>query len=73
MTGYSASVNFDLERTGTHPEFGAVTLEQLLAPWVVHDLGQIAQIVRVMAKQYGEVGPWAALLPILRDRETTIT
>ena len=63
----------DLERTGTHPEFGAVTLEQLLSTWVVHDLGHIAQIVRVMAKRYtGDVGPWATLLPILRDREPQI-
>ncbi len=59
----------DLERIGTHPEFGAVTLQQLLSTWVVHDLGHIAQIVRVMAKRYAsDVGPWAAFLPILKDR-----
>lgn len=64
----------DLERTGTHPEFGAVTLGQLLSTWVVHDLSHIAQVVRVMAKRYAsEVGPWAAFLPILKDRETTVT
>lgn len=61
----------DLERTGIHPEFGKVSLEQLLATWTVHDLSHIAQTVRVMAKQYRtEVGPWAAFLPLLRDRET---
>ncbi|MGM5469264.1 DinB family protein [Flavobacteriaceae bacterium LMO-SS05] len=52
--------------TGIHPELGEVTLSQLLATWVTHDLGHIAQIARVMAKQYKtEVGPWAAYLPIL--------
>lgn len=51
---------------GEHPEFGAVTLRQLLATWVAHDLGHIAQIARVMAKQYREaVGPWRAYLPVL--------
>ncbi len=51
---------------GEHPEFGAVTLRQLLATWVAHDLGHIAQISRVMAKQYRDaVGPWRAYLPIL--------
>ncbi len=55
-----------LLRTGEHPAFGSVTLEQLLATWVVHDLGHLAQIARVMAKQYGDaVGPWEAYLSIL--------
>ena len=54
------------ERRGTHPELGRVTLKQLLATWVVHDLGHIAQAARVMAKNYKiEVGPWQAYLPIL--------
>jgi len=51
---------------GRHPELGQVTLSQLLAAWVVHDLGHIAQISRVMAKQYtAAVGPWKAYLPVL--------
>jgi hypothetical protein len=55
-----------LRLTGEHPEFGTVTLEQLLATWVVHDFGHLAQIARVMAKQYQEaVGPWQAYLPVL--------
>jgi hypothetical protein len=55
-----------LELTGDHPDFGAVTLGQLLATWVVHDLGHVAQIGRVMAKQYRDaVGPWEAYLPVL--------
>jgi hypothetical protein len=56
----------DLSKTGIHPTFGEVTLEHLLATWVAHDLGHIAQISRVMAKQYiEEVGPWREFLPIL--------
>lgn len=56
----------DLGRTGTHPELGRVTLRQLLASWVVHDLSHIGQIARVMAKAYrAEVGPWRAYLPIV--------
>lgn len=51
---------------GEHPAFGAVTLKQLLATWVAHDLSHLAQIARVMAKQYREaVGPWRAYLPIM--------
>jgi hypothetical protein len=59
----------DLGRTGRHPDFGEVTLGQLLAAWVVHDLDHVAQIARTMAKVYTEaVGPWAEYLSILRDR-----
>jgi uncharacterized damage-inducible protein DinB len=55
-----------LTRTGTHPALGTVTLSQLLASWVVHDLNHIGQAVEVMARQYGEaVGPWSAYLAIL--------
>ena len=51
---------------GRHPELGSVTVAQLLATWVVHDLGHIAQIGRVMSKRYSEaVGPWKAYLPVL--------
>ncbi|SRR6266542_704638 len=65
LTGLELSPQ-QLQLTGEHPEFGSVTLEQLLATWVVHDLGHIAQITRVMAKQYREtVGPWKAYLPVL--------
>jgi hypothetical protein len=56
----------DLAREGLHPELGRVTLRQLLATWVAHDLGHVAQVARVMAKQYAEeVGPWRAYLPVL--------
>jgi len=51
----------DLELTGEHPEFGSVTMRQLLATWVVHDLSHIAQITRTMARAYTDaVGPWTA-------------
>ena len=53
--------------TGEHPEFGAVTLEQLLSTWVAHDLGHITQVTRTMARQYRDaVGPWRAYLSTLR-------
>jgi hypothetical protein len=59
----------DLERRGTHPALGPVTLGQLLASWVVHDLGHLTQVARVMAKQYGDaVGPWTQYLAVLHDR-----
>jgi hypothetical protein len=55
-----------LMRTGTHPGLGRVTLGQLLAAWVVHDLGHVKQVARVMAGQYREaVGPWREYLTIL--------
>lgn len=51
---------------GEHPAFGPVTLRQLLATWVAHDLGHLAQTSRVLAKQYRDaVGPWRTYLPVL--------
>jgi hypothetical protein len=59
-----------LDLPGEHPSLGPVTLRQLLSAWVVHDLGHIAQVARVMAKQYRtEVGPWVPYLPVLTDHE----
>ena len=58
----------ELDLPGEHPSLGRVTLRQLLAAWVVHDLGHLAQVARVMAKQYvDEVGPWVPFLPVLTD------
>ena len=55
-----------LDRTGIHPEQGPVTLRQLLAAWVVHDLTHIHQLSRVMAKQYDEaVGSWKKWMGVL--------
>ena len=60
----------ELDLPGEHPGLGPVTLRQLLAAWVVHDLGHVAQTARVMAKQYrDEVGPWVPYLPVLTDHE----
>ena len=57
----------DLALTGQHPDFGAVTLGNLLATWVVHDLGHITQVAKTMANEYHDaVGPWLAYLSILR-------
>jgi hypothetical protein len=57
----------DLELTGEHPEFGIVTLRQLLATWVVHDVSHIAQITRTMAREYtAAVGPWREYLRVLQ-------
>ena len=59
--------NLDLQ--GLHPELGEVTLRQLLATWVVHDLDHVGQIARTMAKIYtNATGPWVQYLSILRDR-----
>lgn len=57
-----------LEKRGSHPELGVVTMKQLLSTWVVHDLGHVRQVVRVMSKQYRDaVGPWKAYLSILEE------
>jgi len=68
-----ASMNLtdeDLGRKGLHPSLGEVTLGQLLAAWVVHDLDHVAQIARTLAKVYAEAtGPWSAYLSILHDRK----
>ncbi len=56
-----------LALTGNHPALGEVTLSQLLACWVAHDLGHIVQVARVMARQYrGEIGPWTAYLSVMQ-------
>jgi hypothetical protein len=57
----------NLSKRGTHPDFGSVTLRELLSTWAVHDLNHIMQIVRTMARQYeGNVGPWRQYLSILQ-------
>jgi hypothetical protein len=62
-----------LERRGTHPDFGPVTLAQLLATWVVHDLNHLHQIAKSMAFQYREaVGPWSQFLSILPKTPPTL-
>lgn len=58
----------DLALEGTHPEFGIVTLEQLIATWATHDCGHLTQISRVLTKALGtHAGPWRAYISVLRD------
>jgi hypothetical protein len=65
LAGYRLT-DAHLALEGEHPEFGPVTLRQLLSTWVAHDLGHVAQVGRVMAKQYRDaVGPWRAYLPVM--------
>lgn len=55
-----------LERTGVHPEFGSVTLQQLLATWLTHDLAHVAQIARILVRFHGrDVGPWSKYFSLL--------
>lgn len=55
-----------LDCRGTHPALGTVTLRELLATWVVHDLNHVHQVAKSMAHQYrGSVGAWRAYLSIL--------
>ncbi len=59
-----------LALTGTHPELGSVTLEQLLATWVAHDLNHIHQIAKCMAWQYKDaLGPWKEFLGVYKPQE----
>jgi hypothetical protein len=53
----------DLDRTGTHPAFGPVTLRQLLSTWTTHDHVHLAQLSQALATAWiNEVGPWRAYL-----------
>ena len=56
-----------LSLPGTHPVLGPVTMSQLLASWVAHDLTHIYQIARILAGDYRDaVGPWTAFMGIYR-------
>jgi len=56
-----------LTQHGRHPALGVVTLSELLATWVVHDLTHVHQLSRVMAHQYRDaVGPWRTYLGVLQ-------
>jgi hypothetical protein len=60
----------DLDRRGTHPSLGEVTLRELLSTWAVHDLDHVSQVFAGMAGSHdAEVGPWKAYLGILLRRE----
>ena len=59
MRAWLTDLPGDWPLTGVHPEFGEVTMRQLISTWVAHDNTHIAQIARVIGKQYiEEVGPW---------------
>jgi hypothetical protein len=56
---------------GTHPMLGEVTLGNLLATWVAHDMNHVAQIAKCIATQYADaVGPWREYLGILKTPVT---
>jgi hypothetical protein len=60
----------DLERVGTHPSLGQVTMRQLLATWAVHDLDHLAQVFAALSASHDDaVGPWKGYLGILLRRE----
>lgn len=66
-----ASLRLDpesLQRRGMHAALGEVTLSELLATWVTHDLNHIAQIAKALASRYDQaVGPWREYLGILKS------
>lgn len=56
-----------LSMTGIHPKVGEVTVKQIIATWVSHDLTHITQIARVIARQHNHlVGPFHEFLRILK-------
>ena len=56
----------DLVRCGRHPNFGPVTLSQLLSAWAAHDLTHLHQLTRILAHQCrGAVGPYEKFLGVL--------
>jgi hypothetical protein len=59
----------DLSKQGRHPEFGPVTLGELLATWATHDVAHITQIARVLTRHFGaDAGPWKAYFSVLQPR-----
>jgi uncharacterized damage-inducible protein DinB len=56
----------DLDRRGEHPQMGVVTLGQVLAAWVAHDLTHLAQVGEALARCYrDDVGPFRTFMPAL--------
>lgn len=57
----------DLDRLGTHPSFGPVTLAQLLSAWAAHDLTHLHQLARILATPFRQaVGPWSRYLGVMQ-------
>ncbi len=49
----------DLARRAVHSELGEITMANLLAEWVSHDLGHIRQLVVAAAQPFlSATGPW---------------
>ena len=62
----------DMRLEGLHPVFGPVTIEQLLASWICHDLTHIHQISRILARYHAAyVGPFAKFMGVLAGRGST--
>lgn len=62
-----------LRLTGEHPEFGSVTLEQLLATWAAHDMAHVSQIARIFIRRFGlHVGPWTRYFSLLKDWQPNV-
>ena len=56
-----------LQLKGIHPEFGEVTLAEMIAAWVTHDLSHISQMAIFIARKYTDsVGPWREYMSILK-------
>lgn len=59
LRGLDLSKN-ELDRTAIHPSLGTVTLRELLAVYLRHDLTHTMQILRVLsAPLHDAIGPWA--------------
>ena len=57
----------DFKKTALHPTIGTVCISNILSTWVAHDLTHLAQINRVMAKQYkNEIGNFIQFLTRLQ-------
>ena len=57
----------DLGRTAQHPQFGTVTLAQMLNTWAAHDLNHTVQAERALMQPFMlSCGPWRAFF---RDHE----
>lgn len=58
----------DLNKEGLHPDFGTVTLRQLISTWTIHDIAHLNQVTRVIVKHYADdVGPWKKYTKLLKE------
>ncbi len=60
----------DLERTAQHPQFGIVTLAEMLQTWAAHDLMHTVQAERALMQPFMlGCGPWRTFF---RDHEMSV-